>query len=324
MIGLLLARAAPFDSVTQADLRRQQGWGTRAPEPIPEVRSHGRWTATPALTRLTRATAPPLSLLAALALLEQLAPCRSGDAAAALVTAGLVDTPLHPGGVLSLARWYGQPTRLRLEQSHGSTHVVGPVSPATATRLHRLLSAVSRAGHLDLTTTFAGADAGERRALGYAVGRDPRLCRQGDHVVRHDDRGSGLSMLCVRMLVAAPRALSQSELHDGLRRHWRFRQRYIPCTGVLAAWLGAQPWLDIAGDVVALNGPLTDRQAWLAGSAGTAQLTAVVADGSTATWQQLVMALTAAGMRPEAAKIAAHTSPVLVHIGPNAYRLLGA
>jgi hypothetical protein len=53
VIGLLLARAAPFDRATQAALCRQQGWGPDAPEPIPEVRSSGRWLATPSLGRLT-------------------------------------------------------------------------------------------------------------------------------------------------------------------------------------------------------------------------------------------------------------------------------
>jgi hypothetical protein len=204
VVGMLLARAAPFDQATQLALRRQHGWGTAAPQPITEIRSHGRWMATPALARLT-GTSAPRSLLDALRLLEELVPCPSAVAAAALITAGLANSPMHAGGVLTLARWYGVRTNLRLEAGRGgATMVVGPPATSTRAATHRILTAVGRAGWVDLGR-LRGDDAPPYgRPIDYAISQDSRLRRTGDVVVRVDDRGSGLSALVVRMLVTAP------------------------------------------------------------------------------------------------------------------------
>jgi hypothetical protein len=325
VIGILLARAAPFDQATQLALRRQQGWGTAAPQPITEIRSHGRWKATAALTRLTATSAPP-SLLAAMHLLEEVAPCPSGDAAAALIKAGVTNTPIHPGGALTLARWYGVTTALRLESgAEGRTTVVGRATTATRAATHRILTAAGRAGWVDLGRLRADNATSYGRPTDYAILGDARLHRTGEVVVRVDDRGSGLSGLVVRMLVASPRPLTLGELYEGLQRRWRFRRRLLPSPSTFAAWVATQPWLSHGLDeTVGLSGELTPNQRNQARSGGTWQLAGEVADGASATWAQLIGALTATEILAETAKMAAHTSPILVHTGPNTYRLRGS
>lgn len=192
--------------------------GTAAPQPITEIRSHGRWKATPALTRLTATSAPP-SLLAAMHLLEEVAPCPSGDAAAALIKAGLTNTPIHPGGALTLARCYGVSTALRLESgAEGRTTVVGRTTTATPAATYRILTAAGRAGWVDLGRLRADNATSYGRPTDYAILGDARLHRTGEVVVRVDDRGSGLCVLVVRMLTASPRPLTLGELYDGPQR----------------------------------------------------------------------------------------------------------
>ena len=319
VIGLLLARAAPFDRDAQAALRRQQGWSHNPPEPIPDIRTHGRWLATPELSRLTAATAPPACVMKAVRLLEELAPCASGDAAAALVSAGFADTPVHPGGVLALAHWYRVGTSLRLQPRPGGTDVVVPIDGDLARELRRIAIAAGRAGYVQLK---GAGQTGRRRD--HALDREGRLRREDDLVIRVDDRTSGLAGHVVRMLVQAPRPLTLDELYRGLERHWRFRQRLLPQRAVVEAWLAAQPWIDCAGTTVGLAGALEAPQLAVANSRGTAALATLVAGGAIATWAQVVAALVGTGMRHETAKMAGHTSVVLVHAGPDAYTLRGS
>jgi hypothetical protein len=319
VIGLLLARAAPFDTDAQAAVRRQQGWSHNPPEPIPHIRTHGRWLATPELRRLTAATAPPACLTNAVRLLEEMAPCTSGDAAAALISAGLADSPLHPGGVLALAQWYRVGRALRLQPRAGGTDVVVPVDGDLARELRRIAIAAGRAGYVQLK----GADQ-TRRRRDHALDREGRLRREDGLVIRVDDRTSGLAGHVVRMLVHAPQPLSRDELYGGLERHWRFRQRLLPQRAVVEAWLAAQPWLGREGTMVGLVGDLEAPQLVVANSRGTAALAALVAGGAIATWVLVVVALVGTGMRPETAKMAGHTSVVLVHAGPDAYTVRGS
>jgi hypothetical protein len=171
-----------------------------------------------------------VSLLAALRLLEDLVPCESGEAAAALLGGGLSDAVIHPGGVLSLARWYGVPTELRLVARGGGTAVVGPRPADLSADFHRVLTAVGRAGYTELTP-ITGATAGARRRLDTALAQDARVRCDGGLVVRVDDRVSGLARHVVRMVVAAPRPLMLAELHEGLQRNWRYKAPPHPGDG---------------------------------------------------------------------------------------------
>jgi hypothetical protein len=324
VIGLLLSRAAPFDAGTQAALRRQQGWGPDAPVPITATRSHGRWMATPALRRLTESTRPPHSLLLALRVMENIAPCSAGEAAAALMSARLADTPMHPGGVLSLARWYHVQTRLRLVSTGATSTLIGGREPAVTVELHRLMTEIGRAGFAFLLPSPSAPVGKHQRQLDHVLTFDPRLRRLDDLVVLQNDTGSGLSLHIARMLRFAPRPLTVDELYEGLVRQWRFRIQRLPPRATLLAWLAAQSWLDRPDDRVGLAGELTADQISRTDAGGTTALAAIVADGATASWAQLIAALTSKGVKPETAKMAAHTNPVLVHVGPNQYRLRGA
>ena len=322
VVGLLLSRAAPFDVETQSLLRRQHGWGTAAPHPIPDDKSHGRWMAVPVLSRLTRATAPPRSLVQALGVLERVVPCLAEHATDVLMDAGLTETPMHPGGVLRLADWYSVPTSLRLVFGSEPTVLVGKRDPAASRAMHQVMTGLSRAG-------FGSADGppglGDRagREFDYLLTLNRRARRSGDLIVLADDRTSGLFLQVSRMLRFAPRPLTEDELYGGLTRHWRFRPKRLPARLTVSAWLDAQSWLRRADNAVSLGATLTLAETAKTDAGGTAELAAVVASGATASWPQLVAALTVKGVKPETAKMAAHTNPILVHVGPNQYRLRG-
>ncbi len=226
----------------------------------------------------------------------------------------------HPGGVLTLARWYRITTPLKLVTSQGGTTVVGRMDQAVGESLARLLSSAGRAGYVHLSQD--GGDRHQRR-LDYAIGCDRRLHRSGPVLIRVDDRASGLALHVARMLTFSPRPLDLAELTGGLERNWRFRRHRIPTADTLSAWLDAQPWLEQRDGVHRIRGSLTAAQLKATGGAGTDVLAARVADRP-ATWAELVAALTARGVKLETARIAAMTNPVLVHTGADQYGLLGA
>ncbi|MDX6257159.1 MAG: hypothetical protein QOJ11_3493 [Frankiales bacterium] len=72
----MLLALRPFDSEPQLAVRRQQGRGSDATEPMAEVRT-GIGERPARRTGFTTASHPPMSLLDALSLLETLAPCLS-------------------------------------------------------------------------------------------------------------------------------------------------------------------------------------------------------------------------------------------------------
>jgi hypothetical protein len=77
-----------------------------------------------------------------------------------------------------------------------------------------VLTAASWAGYSEMTH-LVGATASSLRRLDTAFAQDSRVRCTGGLVVRVDDRGSGLARHVVRMLVAAPRPLMLTELHEG-------------------------------------------------------------------------------------------------------------
>ena len=322
VVGLLLARAAPFDAATQAALRLQQGWGTRPPTDIPEVRTHGRWQATPALRRLT-STGPPRALSQALQLLEHCAPVYGGQAAALLLEEGLTGEVMHPGGVLTLARWYGVSHGLRLErQADGTTMVVGPSTQASTAAVRRLVASLGRAGYADLETVSQGEGV-LRRHLDRDLRRRPGVFVDGDLVLSVDDQTSGLAAHVVRMLTSSPRPLTLDEVHEGLTRAWRFRRYRLVRLELLEAWVAAQPWIRRDGVCLTVSRRLPGRLSGLAAGGGTTAVLPLVRRGRLASWRQILAALEVSGMRAEAAKMAAHSSVILVHAGHDEYRLRG-
>ncbi len=256
-------------------------------------------------------------------LLERLAPCPSIDAVLALLDAGLMHTPIHPGGVLSLARWYGVPTSLRIEAHGAGTAVAAGRGPKPPGELRRLRVALGRRGHLNLAE-LQHVEANTLRQVEFALDRDGRVQRNGALVLRVDDRASGLCRQVVRMLVCSPRSLRLDELLEGLARNWRFRRQHIPDETTLAAWVAVQPWLRRRGRRVALHGALTPEQQQMAVSAGTRELNRTLAAGGGSTsWAELVAALTNAGFLVETAKIAVLTSPIVCPVARDRYTLLG-
>ena len=322
VVGLLLARTAPFDSKTQSALRAQQGWGTWPPTDIPTVRTHGRYEATATLRCLT-ATEPPASLLEALRVLERSAPCTGGDAAAILLDSGAITVSLHPGGVLSLARWYGVPHGLRLQRRpDGTTVTVGPPSADLTAAVRRVTASLGRAGHVNLGG-ICGDNSRLRRRLELDLSQRPGIRVQGDLALSVNDQSSGLAMHVVRMLRASPRPLGLTEVHEGLLRGRRFRRDRLLPFDLLEAWVVLQPWIVRDGAGLTTPRRLSSRLSSLAASGGTAQLLPLVRPGRVVSWQQLLGALQAAGMAAEAAKTAVHCSPILVHVGLDAYQLRG-
>jgi hypothetical protein len=322
VIGMLLARAAPFDAATQQALRRQQGWGAQAPQPITELRNHARFQGTAALRRLT-ATPPPESLSEALRRLEAAAPCRCEDAAQALLDDGVTETEIHPGGVLRLARWYGLATDLRLAEGENGQVLVAPPAAGVIAGIHQVLTRAGRAGYADIAGVAAGDGELLRRLL-FQVRRDPRLHLDGPVGYRVDDRSSALAVFVARMLVSAPGPLYVEEIHQGLQRAWRYRRQHLIASSALTTWISQQPWLQVTDPQVRLGGQLTSDQLRRATDRTTESLRATLGATGTATWQQLVRPLTADGMKPETAKIAVHTHPILVRVARNAYQVIGS
>ena len=322
VVGLLLARAAPFDASTQNLLRRQHGWVVTAPEPITDIRTHQRFTATTRLRQLTQATPPPPALIRAVQLLQELTPIPVADATAALRAAGLLDSPMHPAGVLSLAHLYRVATPLRVETTDVRPTLVGPTHPEAQAKLRSILGTVRAAGHANLISLLAD-DPVLVRAVEHQIGRTERVHRRGPVLLRVDDRSSGLATHVLRMLYAAPRPLTVAELHDGLDRAWRFRRQRRVSPALLQDWLTHQPWLTVGDATVAMAGPATVSQTRRAHAGGTHELAQQLRAG-TATFAELLQPLREAGLGADAAKMVVHTHPILIHCALNSYALRGA
>jgi hypothetical protein len=315
-IGYLLARAAPFDRQVQAAFRRQHGWGLQPPAPIKDVRTSGRWQAIPALRRLTAATLPPPSLVAALDRLVQLAPCWSDEAAADLLHCGLLAAPIHPAGVLSLARLYGHPIPVELIR-HGDRSALWPLGTREARQgaLGELRLQASTAGFTRTDLNGLATQHGiPLRELTFALEVDERLGRYGDCIWRVNDESSSLARHVGRMLVTAQAGLPLDSLVAGFTITWRFDRRPIPTAEELGRWSGNQEWLTQGGERVRLAGPLSARRRRLVAchSDRILEVALRAAPDQTLKHSALVAALLDHGYKRSTAIYAIATAPILI------------
>ncbi|MFL6139636.1 MAG: hypothetical protein ACJ74O_17805 [Frankiaceae bacterium] len=308
----ICSRARHRSIAVQAALRRQHGWDLERPAAITDVRTSGRWQAIPALRRLAQATPPPASLVTALDWLGRIAPCWSGETVADLLQRGLLQCPMHPAGVLSLADLYGLPVPVELVV-HDGRAALWPLATRRA-RCQALAELVRSANGLGLSPLDLAALADRHgvlaREVTFAAAVDERL---GVADGRVDDESSGLARHVGRTLVVASDGLTLDSLSGGVGIAWRFDGRPVPTTTQLQLWADAQDWLERHDDRVRLAGSLSERRCLLTASKSDEVLAAALRSvgGQPLQHAVLVSALVDCGYSRTTAIYAIATAPIL-------------
>ncbi len=234
-LSLVLHRALPFASAKRhAAVRARLGWGHNPPVGQRAAAgllglSHQRMAMLEhQVLDVLAATGAPLSLLRALDVLAELAPCDSATAALALYSQRTTGEIIHPAGVLVAADAAGLQTAVELVELAGRCTAVVPAGSAAQRAAFIALARrrLAELGVVRLSRLLPGF--GPLSDLEVDVARDQvpgggRIGRTGDVLWRQDDTSSAIVRPLQRMLAGCG-PLTADSLAAGIAQHWRYRK----------------------------------------------------------------------------------------------------
>lgn len=325
-LSLVLHRALPFSSAKRhAAVRARLGWnpnppiGQRAAGALIGL-SHQRLAMLEhQVLDVLAATGPPQSLLRALDVLAEMAPCDSATAALALYTDRTTGEIIHPAGVLVAAGAAGVRAAVELVELAGRRTAVVPAGSAArraafialargrlaelgVLRLSRLLPEIGPLSDLEVDV-----------ALDHVRGGD-RIGRTGDVLWWRDDTSSAVVRPLQRMLAGCG-PLSAHSLAAGVARHWRYRKPDdAPDAQALDTYLAAQTaYRRGEGGRWSLRSPKTVDALLLPEDRAVIELIRTSPTGQVSR-QHLVVAMAAAGYSLSGLPLLVGTSPLLVRV----------
>lgn len=330
--SLILHRAMPFSPPGRhAAMRARLGWGPNRPVSQSEAGglvglSHQR------VAQLERrvldvlvVTGPPPSLLLALEVLRDRAPCTSAVAALALYTERVTGEVFHPAGVLVAAAAAGAACSVEMAALEAGRTAVVPVG--SSTRQAAVAAAACRRlagiGVLRLSRLFSEEGTLSELEAEAALHGVHRVGRTGDVLWWRDDRSSMLVRPVQRML-AALGPLPVERLVHGVARNWRYRRRdAVPDAESLTAYLECQlayrHGRDGRWELSGLSGTETAELLLLEDRVVLRLLRGSLS--GEASRRELLTALAATGYAPSGLPLLIGTSPLLVRVGSGRYAL---
>lgn len=332
-LSLILHRALPFASAKRhAAVRARLGWGHNPPvgQRAAGARiglSHQRLAMLEhQVLGVLKATGPPPSLLQALDILVERAPCDSATAALALYSERITRDIIHPAGVLIAADAAGVEAAVEFVELSNLRTVVVPAGRAArraalvalakgclanlgVVRLSQLLPEIGPLSDLEVDTARDQVRGGER------------IGRTGDVLWRRDDTSSAIVRPLQRMLAGCG-PLSVESLAAGVARHWRYRKRDdVPDAEALDVYLASQPaYIQEASGRWSLHSPKPADELLLPEDRAAIEAVRTSMTGQVAR-RHLVEAMVAAGYSRKGLPLLVGTSPLLVRVRYGWYSL---
>jgi len=330
--SLILHRALPFSPRGRhGAIRARLGWGPQPPVGQREAGaliglSHQRLAQLEhRVLDMLAATGPPPSLLLALQLLADRAPCESAMAALALYAEGITGEVIHPAGVLATAAAAGAASPVEMAAlEEGRTAVVPAGSGARRAVLVALARRrVTEVGVARLGRLLPRVGPLSELEIDAALRSDERVGRTGDVLWGREDRGSMLVRPLERML-AALGSLPVEKLVDGVARRWRYRRPDdVPDAQALTAYLAGQgAYLREEDGRWSLAAPAAAEELLLPEDKAVIELIRDSPAGQVPR-REIAAALVAAGYSPNSLTLLIGTSPVLLRVGHAWYTRLG-
>jgi len=332
-LSLILHRALPFASGKRhAAVRARLGLGQDPPisQRAAGARiglSHQRMAMLEhQVLDVLAATGPPLSMLRALDVLAEVAPCDSATAALALWCERTTEEIIHPAGLLVAADAAGLQPAVELVELAGRRTALVPAGSAAQRAAFIALARrrLAEVGVVRLSRLLQGV--GPLSDLEVDVARDQvrggeRVVRNGDVLWWGDDTSSAIVRPLQRMLAGCG-SLTADSLAAGIAQHWRYRKPDdVPDREALDVYLAGQPaYRRMAGGRWSLRSPETADELLLPEDRAGIGVIRTSPTGHVAR-RQLVEAMVAAGYSGKGLPLLIGTSPLLVRVGYGWYGL---